>query len=327
MTPTGGGPVLVLSEPTGMDADALAVLHSVADVRERECSTRDDLLAAVVDAEILWVRLRHLVDDEVLHAAPRLALIATPTTGVTHLDEAAIAARGIELRTLRGERELLDRIPATAEHTVLLLLALLRGLVPAAEHAAAAGRDRDAFRGREVAGSTVGLIGYGRLGRLVATRLRAFGATLLATDPAVAVTDEDVEQVDLPSLLARSDAVLVLASLEPGSEGLLDAAALARCRPGAVLVNTARGEIVDEQALVAALRDGRLAGAAVDVVADEHRLTADRPLLALARERPDLVLVTPHIGGATVESMAATERHLAEAVRAWIAERPDGSAR
>jgi phosphoglycerate dehydrogenase-like enzyme len=305
-----------------MDGEALATLEDVAEVRLHDCQDRAGLLAAVEPAEILWVRLRHHIDGAVLDRAPALALLATPTTGVTHLDEAALAARKVDLLTLRGERALLDRIPATAEHTVALLLAQLRRLVPAAEHAAGGGRDRDAYRGREVAGSTIGLIGYGRIGRLVARRLRAFDAELIATDPAPAAaadaTRDGIEVLALADLLARADAVLVLASLGPSSERLLDAAALRRCKPGAVVVNTARGEIIDEAALVGALVEGRLAGAALDVLADEHQLDATRPLLALARDRPELLTVTPHIAGATVESMAATERHLAMRVRQWI---------
>ncbi len=311
-------PRLVVTEAAGMDPEALRRLEAVVEVDLHDCRTRTELLDAAAGADALWVRLRHRIDAEVLDAAPALRLVATPTTGVTHLDEEAIATRGVQLCTLRGERDLLERIPATAEHTVLLLLALLRQLVPAADHAAAGGRERDRFRGREVAGSTIGLIGYGRLGQLVAARLVPFGATVVATDPAVE-PDDVVELVDLPTLLARADAVVVLASLGDSSSGLLDAGGLRRMKPGALLVNTARGELVDEAALVAALREGRLAGAALDVLADEHALEPDRPLLALARERPDLVLVTPHIGGATVESMATTERHLATMVAARLA--------
>ncbi|HYH81417.1 MAG TPA: NAD(P)-dependent oxidoreductase [Longimicrobium sp.] len=313
-----------MAEPAGFAPEAAELLRGVARVRLEDLD-RAGLLARAGAAEVLWVRLRTRVDAEVMDAAPALRVIATATTGLNHVDLDEAARRGVRVLSLRGETAFLKDIRATAEHTLALMLALLRHLPAAAGHARAGGWDRDRFRGRELHGATVGIVGLGRVGRIVARYLAAFDARVLAcdVDPAPEAPPPGVTVVPLDRLLAESDIVSLHASYAPESHGFFNRDCFGRMKPGARFVNTARGELVDEGALLDALRSGRLAGAAVDVLADETGRVAGSPLVAHAREHENLV-VTPHIGGATVESMARTEVFLARRLVALL--RPDAPA-
>jgi D-3-phosphoglycerate dehydrogenase / 2-oxoglutarate reductase len=311
--------VILNAEPGGYSDRARATLRSVGELREREL-TQAELPAALADVHVLICRLGLQVDRPALEAAPRLRAVATATTGLDHIDLDAARDRDVAVLSLRGEREFLGSIPATAEHTWALLLALLRRL-PAAAASVLDGRwERDAFRGRELAGKTLGIVGLGRIGERIARYGRAFDMNVIAFDTS---PDAAVEGVDsLPSLAAVAAAADVLSihvPLDADTQGLIGTAVLAALRPGAVLVNTARGGIVDEPALLAALESGRLAGAALDVVATERGRVFDSPLFDYAR-RHDNLLITPHVGGATRESMERTEVFIAEKVAAFLAD-------
>ncbi len=309
-------PHLVVAESGGFDAEAAATLETSFRVSWLDAD-RSTLKSSVVDADALWVRLRHHIDGDLIAAAPRLTVVATPTTGHTHLDEVALAARDIAVCSLRGETEFLRSIRATAEHTVLLMLAALRHL-PGATRSVNDGRwDRDAFRGGELSSRTVGIVGWGRLGRMVGELAAAFGARVVMCDPHVA--DAPVPNLGLHALFATADIVSLHVALTPSTTGLIDEVALQHARPGAWLVNTARGEVVDEGAVERAVLAGTLAGYATDVLCREQSAgMGDHPLVRRAAIDPRF-LITPHIGGATAESMARTERHLARRLVArWI---------
>ncbi len=243
--------------------------------------------------------------SEVLGSAERLEILVTPSTGTDHIDLAFCRKRGIVVRSLRDRMDITESIHASAEFSLTLLLGLIRRL-PAAAEAARRGVWREAedrFRGIELAGKTVALIGYGRIGRKMAGYLRALGAKLVVYDPHVKVRDPWACQVrSLELALAAADIVSLHLHLDDSTRGLFGAKAFSRLRRGAYLVNTSRGGLVDEPALLRALRSGRLAGAAVDVVQGEQGGNlADRPLMRYARIHPALV-VTPHIAGLTVDS-------------------------
>lgn len=310
---------LLVAEADRFDPEALAALRRSFEIEISDCD-RATLLRSVAGADVLWTRLRHRVDAEVLAAAPRLCAIVTATTGLNHIDLDEASRRGVQVLSLKGEVEFLKEIRATAEHTVALMLALLRQIPAAVMHVHDGRWDRDRFRGAELFRKTVGVVGYGRLGRIVARLLGAFEADVLVSDPykRPEQVDEGARLVDLDRLLAQSDIVTLHASLDATTRGLIGSAQIERMKPGAWLINTARGELVDEGALLGALRTGRLAGAAVDVLAGEHDLPpAASPLVAYAREHGNLI-VTPHIGGCTGESMARTERFMARKLLDWI---------
>jgi len=259
--------------------------------------------AALAQAQAYYATLHARLTDAMMAAAPGLRAITTPSTGLDHLDLDAAAARGIAVLSLKDDRAFLDGITATAELTWALLLACSRQLPPAVEAARRGDWARDRFRGHQLAGKTCGILGCGRLGTMVAQYARAFRMEVIACD-LEPVELSWVEQVSMDELLARSDVLSLHVHLTEANRGLLGATEFARLKPGAVLLNTSRGAIVDEAALLAALEDGRLAAAGLDVIEGEWRDDlADHPLIRYAASHANLV-ITPHVGGVTYESQA-----------------------
>ena len=307
---------IVVSESADFSPAAVELLRASGVVTLGDLD-RPGLLAAVCDADVLWVRLRHRIDREVMAVAPHLRFIVTATTGLNHIDTEEAERRGIRVISLRGETEFLDEIVATAEHTLALALALLRHVPAAAAHVVDGGWNRDRFKGAEIRGKTVGVVGYGRLGRIVARYFSALGARIVAADPAIdtAKLPPFVEAVAFDELLSRADIVTLHVALDVHTAGFFGRQQFRAMKRGAWFVNTSRGELIDEGGLLDALSSGHLAGAALDVIADEHaeRLGA-RPVVDYARHH-DHLIITPHVGGCTAESMEKTEVFLATRLR------------
>jgi D-3-phosphoglycerate dehydrogenase len=260
---------------------------------------------------VLWVRLRHLIDAEILDATTKLKAVVSATTGLNHIDVDECSRRNICILSLRGETEFLRDIRATAELTIGLMLGVMRHIPVAVGRAREGEWNRDQFKGHELAGQRVGIVGHGRLGRLVAGYLRGFGCDVVASDPCPVETP-DVPLVPLDELLARSDIVSLHVSLTKKTNGMFEDGCFTSMKQGAWFINTSRGELVDEAALLEALQTGRLAGAALDVLASEKTSgMREYPLVEYARTHDNLI-ITPHIGGATYESMAKTELFMAE---------------
>lgn len=301
------------AESSGYSPEAAALLARAGEVRLEDLDRRT-LLDRVSWATALVVRLRHRVDEELLGRAPGLKVVSTAATGLDHVDLEAARRRGVTVLSLKGETEFLDTVHATAEHAWALLLALARRIPWAHRHAATEPWDRDRFRGRELAGRALGVLGVGRIGRRVARYGAAFGMRVAGCDPSPAEWPSGVDRLPDPETLARrSDVLSVHVPLTPATRGIVSARVLAALPRGALLVNTSRGDVVDEDALAAALKSGALGGAALDVLAGETEdggPDRDGGILSLARARTD-VLVTPHVGGATLESMARTEVFMA----------------
>jgi D-3-phosphoglycerate dehydrogenase len=313
---------ILIAEPLDFSPAALAVLQRVGDVELRECR-REDFAAAFAEYDVIWFRLAFRIDERTIGSRPRCRILATPVTGLDHIDLDACDSQGVRVVSLRGETEFLKNVRATAELTIGLTLSLLRR-IPSAHSAARQGNwDRDSFRGRELFGHTVGIVGMGRLGTLVAGYFKAFGTRVIGYDPRDDYPTEAAERVpQLDDLLAQSDIVVLLVKYEESTRGLIARAEFAKMKPGAVLINTSRGGVVDEPALLAALDSGRLAGAALDVLDGEPAISADHAIVSYAHDH-DNVLLTPHIGGNTMESFEKTEAFLAEKVVQAIGDRTD----
>jgi D-3-phosphoglycerate dehydrogenase len=304
---------ILVSESTGFSGRAVSVLRGLGEVTLGDLD-RPALLSAAKDAEVLWVRLRHKIDAEVFAAAPRLKLVVTATTGLNHIDVNEALRLGVGILSLRGETEFLRNIRATAEHTLGLTLALLRHIPAALHHVGEGGWNRDAFKGGEIYGKSVGIVGYGRLGRIVARYFKAFGARVLAADPNVDRhrVEADITLMPLHGLLEAADMITLHVDLSERTFGFFGAQEFAAMKPGAWFINTSRGELVDEMAFLASLRSGQLAGAAVDVLRNENSAgMKDHPLVVYSRAHPNLI-ITPHIGGCTRESLEKTELFLAQ---------------
>ena len=257
-----------------------------------------DQAAAVGDAEVVFA-LAAPIGPELLSAAPRLRLIQKLGAGVDRIDRDGCVRRGIAIARLAGG----NAIPA-AEHTVLLMLAVLRRL-PLIDRKTRAGEwPKEEARGlhRQLHGKRIGLIGLGAIGRAVAERLAGFAVDIVYYDPAVAPADVErkfaVRALALAELLATSDIVSLHLPLLPETAGLIGEERIASMKPGAVLINCARGGLVDEAALARALVEGRLSAAGIDAFAEEPPVGS--PLLELEQ-----TVVTSHMAGATVDNFAS----------------------
>ncbi len=306
-------PSILVAESDRFAPQAAAMLEALGPVQFAQLGRRA-LIRQIANVEVLWIRLSNFIDGEILGAASNLRVIVSPTTGLNHIDLAEAEARGIRILSLRGEIDFLKEVRATAELTIGLMLAVLRQIPEAIQHVQAGGWDRDLFRGNELYGKTVGVIGYGRLGRIVASLLLAFGCKVLAADPSARKEDlaPGVTLLSQEELLSEADLVTIHVDLKEKNRGFFGAEAIRQMKAGGWLINTSRGELIDERALLTALETGRLSGAAVDVLQDEHKLLDyPNPLVSYAAEHRNLI-ITPHIGGCTIESMQKTEVFMAE---------------
>lgn len=286
---------IFITEPR--DHPAVAKLREIGEVRQGPSNRRMDgaeLAHELRDTHAVLITSRDRVTGPMIEQADALRVIAKFGARPENVDWDTARRRGV--RILWAPQANSDSV---AEYTVLLILAHLRQLVPAVRHVREGGwRDTVAF-GRELRGQTVGLIGLGNVGARVARCLSGFGVTLLGSDPVVPADHAaamGVRLVSLPELLAQSDIVCLHAMVTPETRDMIDADVLRRMKPHALLVNTARGALVDEDALVGALREGRIGGACLDVFASEPVDEAN-PLLAAPR-----TIVSPHIAAHTVEA-------------------------
>ncbi|MEE9608119.1 MAG: phosphoglycerate dehydrogenase [Myxococcota bacterium] len=269
-----------------------------------------DLAEAIADAEALVIRSGTKVTADVIAAAPKLRAIGRAGIGVDNVDVPAATARGIVVMNTPGGNNI-----TTAEHAVALLISLARH-VPQANASVKQGRwEKQRFMGMELYNRTLGLLGLGNIGRIVASRARGFGMKVIAHDPFISqetAAKLEVELVPFDELLARSDAISVHVPRTKETIGLLGREAFEKVRPGVLVVNAARGEIVDEVALAEALDDGRVGGAALDVFSEEPP-RKDNPLL----QRDD-VICTPHLGASTEQAQVNVSIEVAEQVRDYL---------
>jgi D-3-phosphoglycerate dehydrogenase len=291
--------VVVVADP--IDREALGRLKA-GPCRVVDASADPSSLPAhLADAWALIVRSRTKVTADLLSKAPHLELVARAGVGVDNIDMTATAARGIKVVNAPTAAT-----QSVAELTVALCLLLVRGLYPSIV-STKAGKWERGTHGRELSGKTVGFVGYGRIARAVAARMVPFGVTAVAFDPFVPTAVDGTEMVPLDTLLERADIVSVHAAVTAENRHLLDARAFGRMKPGAFLVNVARGALVDEAALLAALGSGRLAGAALDVFEVEPPM--NKELLA----NPN-VIATPHLGASTHDAQARAGTDTADEV-------------
>ncbi|MHB1666608.1 MAG: hydroxyacid dehydrogenase [Thiomonas sp.] len=294
-----------------MDQQAVAKLRTRFGVAyaPQLVDDRAALLSQLHSADALIVRNRTRVDAELLAAAPQLRVVGRLGVGLDNIDLTACAARDIQVIPASGANA-----QAVAEYVIATAMLLLRGAyLSSAEVAAGAWPRAHLSEGREIAGKTLGLVGFGDIGRCTARLAVALGMRVLAHDPMVELHSPMWAQTgaarrELDALLAESDVVSLHVPLTPQTHNLIDAGKLALMRSGAVLVNTARGGVIDEQALAAALRSGQLGGAALDVFEHEP-LAAGSPLAGLRN-----LILTPHVAGVTRESNARVSTMIAEKV-------------
>ena len=304
-------PVILVADPISWEG--LEVLGRHGQVEVRTGLGPDELRAAVQDVDALLVRSETRVTRELLEVAERLRVVARAGAGVDNIDVAAATERGVLVVNAPGGNTV-----AAAEHTVAMLMAAARHVAPADAALKRGEWARSRFVGVEVRGKVLGVVGLGRVGAEVARRAQGLEMRVLVHDPYVSAEHArrfGLEPAELDDVLQFADFLTVHTPLTEATRGMVGAAALDRMKPTAYLINCARGGVVDETALLAALEAGTLAGAALDVFAVEP--AADNPLVRHPR-----VVATPHLGASTVEAQEAVARQAAEQVVQVLAGRP-----
>ena len=301
-------PVVLIADKLAQST--VAALGDQVEVRWVDGPDRPKLLAAVVDADALLVRSATTVDAEVIAAAPRLKIIARAGVGLDNVDVDAATAAGVLVVNAPT-----SNIHSAAEHAIALMLSAARQ-IPAAD---ATLREhtwkRSTFNGTEIFGKTVGVVGLGRIGQLVAARLAAFGTHIIAYDPYVPparAAQLGIELLPLDDVLARADFISVHLPKTKETAGLLGKEALAKTKPGVIIVNAARGGLIDEQALADAITSGHVRAAGLDVFATEP--CTDSPLFDLPQ-----AVVTPHLGASTSEAQDRAGTDVAASVKLAMA--------
>lgn len=304
---TGDRPVVVISD--NIHPVAREELAASADLVDVDGTDLPALLAAIADADALVVRSETQVTANVLAAGKRLRVVARAGVGVDNIDLEAATKAGVLVLNAPGANA-----TSAGEHTIAMLLALTRQL-PYANESTHAGRwERKKIKPIDLRGRTIGIVGLGRVGSIVATRLRAFEMRLIGYDPYITdarFAELGVERVSLEEIWSRSEIVTFHAPSTEQTHHILSAETLAKLRPGAIVINAARGELVDQDALAAAIRSGHIAAAGVDVF--PHEPCVESPLFGL----PNVVL-TPHTGGSSAEALLAVGKVIASSTIAAL---------
>lgn len=311
---------ILIAEPSDYSEEALEIYQRHGEV-VLGCKDRTELLELAPMVEVIVLRLGYTLDVEFFECAKTLRYIVTPTTGLTHISVRIAADRGIKILSLKGETAFLSTITPTAELTWALLLSLVRRVPQASANVLGGAWHRDSFQGVELYGKTLGIVGYGRLGRMVARYGLAFGMRVIAADPDPLPLEAEVELVEHSQLYAEADVISVHVALTERTRGMIGRDEFARFKQGAVLVNTARGELLDEIALLEVLESGKLAGASLDVLCGEQPDASDwmseNGLIQYAKTHTNL-MITPHIGGACPNAMRRTESFMAEKFENYV---------
>lgn len=298
--------------PDDVDPKAIDILKNAGGINVSAPGklAQDKLVAGAGDADAMLIRSGVKITKEVLAAAPKLKAVARAGVGVDNVDLAAATEHGVVVMNTPGGNTI-----STAEHTFGLMLALAR-FIPQGDASLKAGKwDRKNFVGVELRGKTLGLIGFGRIGQAIAIRARAFEMTVIAHDPYLldnVFTGLNVERVDLDTLLARADFISLHTLLNDETRGMINAAAIAKMKDGVQIINAARGALINDADLAAALKSGKVAGAALDVYEPEPP-APDNPLIGLPN-----VVHTPHLAASTSDAQVTVALEAAELVRDYL---------
>jgi D-3-phosphoglycerate dehydrogenase len=305
---------VLITEPDGYSERAISLYRETFG----EVSLDQVPVDALESVKVLVVRLAHRLDESYLSRYPALQAIVSPTTGLTHINMNVCRERGIRVLSLAQCKEAIDAVTSTSELTLGLIISLLRKIPQANHEVVQQGRwDRDAFRSRQLSSLSLGIIGLGRIGGHVARYGKALDMSVLAYDPFQPDTRFNELRVclerNIESMLPQVDILTIHAELTSENHHLIGREEISLLQPHALVVNTARGALLDESFAANALRSELLAGVAVDVLEDEHsgKTQLESPLLQAARDGFNII-VTPHVGGCTSDAMHITEERMAE---------------
>lgn len=311
--------IITITETLDYNQEAIQLYQKLGEVIQ--LNSIDEINNPSVKAtNVLVVRLGLKIDEVVLNKFPHLKFIITPTTGLNHIDIESAQNKNITVLSLKGETDFLNSIPSTAEHTWALIMATQRKLIPAVKHTTAYGWNRDLFKGYNLKGKIIGIVGLGRVGKQVAIFAQAFGMQVIYFDPfEVVLPNLGTKVEDIKNLFCNADIISIHIPLEKKTAHLIDASLIELMKKSAIIINTSRGEVWDELAIASALKNNKISAVAIDVLGDEFDENAIKknPLMQLQQAGYNII-ITPHIAGATFDSMHATELFMATKFYKWI---------
>ncbi|MFA5838564.1 MAG: NAD(P)-dependent oxidoreductase [Candidatus Paceibacterota bacterium] len=314
----------LIAESHNYSDKALKVYKSLGRVllvkKDNKVSKKKQILN---DINILVIRNLTQVDKKLINLMPKLKVLASPTTGLNHIDVNYLNKKNIKLISLRGQTKFLETIPSTAEHTMALLLSLVRHIPWSFDEVKKGNWPRDEFIGNQLKNKTIGILGYGRLGKIVAKYCKAFDMNIISCDPNVSkevILKNGVKKVGFDELFKKSDIVSIHVLLTENTKNLIKEKHFRMMKRDSIFINTSRGEIIEKNALYNALKEKFIKAAAVDVMWDERKngnhLKRD-PLWKYAKTYKNL-LISSHLGGVSYEAMEETENFIADLVKKHI---------
>lgn len=304
---------LLVVSPEYFPEDILSELKSFANVDSKKLS-RDELLNEIEKYDAVLTRVDVKFDKEILERARNLKVIGSATTGIDHINVEYANSKGIKVVNLSGAHT----IP-TAEHTFSLILSLVRKIPWAYESLKRGEWDRKRFFGIELEGKTLGTIGFGKIGSRVARYAKTFGMNVLTYDPYInkdLANEIGVKVTTLDDVLQNSDVITIHAFLSPETRKMISFDAFARMKPTTFLINAARGEIVDGEALLDTLKNNKISGAALDVF-DEEPLPPTSRLIEYAKNNDNLI-ITPHIAASTKEAVHNAAKEIVQKIKEFL---------
>lgn len=308
--------ITIISGIKKLSTDNLEYLESFSKVRFKEIKGQKSLRDALQECDIFWFRLNHKLTRDILLQA-RCRFIVCAATGLDHIDIKTCTERGIEIVSLFSEKEFLKEIRATAEHTLGLLLALIRHTPKAFYHTKDGMWKRNLFLGNELYKKKIGVYGLGRLGLIVAGYYKALGMEVYYYDIDDTINNASFIQIKSEQkFLETVDYLSIHIPLNADNTNCLNKNNLQFLKKTAIIVNTSRGGVIDEEYILYLLKNGFLGGYATDVLKGEPEI-ADNPLINYSKEN-DNVIITPHIGGYTEESIEKTEKFVLQKLHKLI---------
>lgn len=307
------------TQPDHYSSEAKKMLSSIAEFEDR--IVKQEELVNIVDSyDIILTGVGYVWNRQILEAAKNLKALVTATTGLDHIDIEYLNKKNIKLISLKGEREFLKSVTSTSELAFGLLLSLVRRIPYAFEHVKNGGWNRELFIGNELSEKIMGIIGFGRLGKIMARQAQGFSMKVIVADPYISkeeMTTNNVEFVKMPELLRRADVVSIHVPLEENTIGMIGVKEFSLMKKESYIINTSRGKIIDEKALLEALTYNQIAGAGLDVLSDENNFMitgiAESPLIDYAKTHTNCIIM-PHLAGTTLEAINKTRLFLTEKV-------------
>jgi D-3-phosphoglycerate dehydrogenase len=303
--------VLYLGAEVGASA-ARQVLDGLADIIRVPSTTGEVEFRIKTCDALLDASMKVPITDAMVATAANLKIISCATTGADHIERTELDRRGIPVRTLMEDRQLLLNLTPAAELSWALLMACARVLPAAVDHVKAGGWDREQFPGIMLNGKRIGIIGCGRIGTWMSRYAHAFGMDIVGYDPFIAKFPPHITPVSLEDLARTSDFISIHVPLTADTRGLFSESCFAKVKGGAIFINTSRGAVIDEHALLNALESNRLKAAGLDVLTDEPEIEKS-PLFQYAKRHPNLIL-TPHCGGFSYDAVKIVCRRAAEKI-------------